>query len=85
MKLRYSDESEDSAMFDILRDNIVFENGRLLSQTQTTNMGVLFYGTVIGGGNWKTVSSSNKGKLEAEIKDLSDLFIEIQQAAAEAE
>ena len=84
MKLRYSDASEDAKMFDLLRANIVFENGRLLSQSQTTNMGVLFYGSVIGGDNWKTVSNQNKAKLEAEIEELSDLFMElINQDAAE--
>ena len=57
----------------------LFENGRLLSQTQDSNMGPLFYGTVIGKKSWATVSRQEKGRLEIEIKKLSDLFADLEK------
>lgn len=78
MKLRYSDTSEESEMFDLLRATVIFENGRLLSQTQKTNMGPLFYGTVLSGNSWATVSKQKKATLEAEIKELSDQFAALE-------
>lgn len=79
MKLKYSDTSAESEMFDLLRSTIIFENGRLLSQTQDSNMGPLFYGTVIGKKSWATVSRQEKGRLEIEIKKLSDLFADLEK------
>ena len=37
MKLRYADQSDDAFMFDIIRENVVIDIGRLLT-TQLDNM-----------------------------------------------
>ncbi len=48
MKLRYSDESDDSFMYDIIRENVVIDVGRLFS-TQLGNMSYNIFRSAVAG------------------------------------
>ncbi len=59
MKLRYADQSDDSFMFDIIRENVVIDLGRLLS-TQLDNLSYnIFRGSVTKNGAGAFSSSKN--------------------------
>lgn len=63
MKLRYADQSDDSFMFDIIRDSVVIDLGRLLT-TQVDNLSYNIFRNAIDGNAVGAWGSTVKGKLK---------------------
>ena len=79
MKLRYADQSDDAFMFDIIRENVVIDIGRLLT-TQLDNMSFSIFRNAVNNNTAGSYMSAQKvyqknfaKKLETITKKLDDL------------
>lgn len=76
MKLRYSETSVESQMYDIIRAGIVFDFGRLFNSSLGT-MSDQWDNCAVGGASWASISTRMKKTLPKQLKDITDAFKEI--------
>ena len=72
-KLRYSDTSVESQMYDIIRAGIVFDFGRLFNDTLGNMSGQWSWGASQGT-SWATASKPYARSLPKKLKDITDSF-----------
>ncbi|MBO5701879.1 MAG: extracellular solute-binding protein [Clostridia bacterium] len=72
-KLRYSDTSVESQMYDIIRAGIVFDFGRLFNDTLGNMSGQWSWGASKGT-SWATASKAYVKTLPKKLKDITDSF-----------
>lgn len=73
MKLRYADQSDDSFMFDIIRESVVIDLGRLLT-TQLDNLSYSLFRTAVNNnqsGAWSSMKNSNTKLFNRKISDIN--------------
>ena len=76
MKLRYSETSVESEMYDIIRAGIVFDFGRLFNSSLGA-MSDQWDNCAVAGNSWATVSKAMKRTLDKQFKVITDAFLEI--------
>ena len=79
MKAKYSESSDESRMYDIIRSTICFDLGRLFNK-QLSDITDIFFGCAETDGNWKLTSKSFRKVLTQEITSVSASFAD-QQAS----
>lgn len=73
MKVRYADESEDSRMFDIIRESVVIDLGRLLT-TKVENLSYKVFREAVANnqaGSWASVKTAKQKLFARKISDLN--------------
>ena len=76
MKSRYADNEIDAQMFDIIRENVSFDLGRLFSDAFNGQLGVLFRTSIINNNpNWKSTWDANKPLMQIIMTSLVDTII----------
>jgi len=73
MKLRYSETSVESEMYDIVREGIVFDFGRLFNSSLNT-MSDQWDNCAVNGNSWASVSQVMKKTLPKQLKSITDSF-----------
>lgn len=76
MKLRYSETSVESQMYDIIRAGIVFDFGRLFNSSLGA-MSDQWDNCAVGGASWASISTRMKKTLPKQLKEITDAFKEI--------
>lgn len=76
MKLRYSETSVESEMYDIIRSGITFDFGRLFNSSLGA-MSDQWDNCAVGGASWASISTRMKKTLPKQLKDITDAFKEI--------
>lgn len=74
MKIRYSDEGNDSMMYDIIRENVVIDLGRLLS-TQVSNLSYQIFRDAVdynSAGSWSSMKSKHSKVFKNKLKDINE-------------
>ena len=77
MKLRYSETSVESQMYDIIREGITFDIGRLFNSTLGA-MSDQWDDCAVAGQSWSTKSSVLRRTLTKQLKSIVDSYKEIQ-------
>lgn len=72
LKVKYSRDDESAKMFDIIREGVTFDFGRLYSGATAVNLSVQIKAAIKNGNSWTTVYAEQKGAAKAGI----DNFIE---------
>ena len=78
MKLRYSETSVESEMYDIIRSGITFDFGRLFNSSLDA-MSDKWDNCCINGNSWATTSKVYQVTLPKKLKQITDSFKEIQE------
>lgn len=72
LKNRYADEPDDAAMFEICRNGIVFEMGRLCNNAIDTSASSGYRSTVVSGQNtWASLSARYKSIVDMKIQEFN--------------
>ncbi|MGM9643446.1 MAG: hypothetical protein ACI3XI_09580 [Eubacteriales bacterium] len=74
MKIRYADEGNDSLMYDIIRENVVIDLGRLLS-TQVSNLSYQIFRDAVKydrAGSWSSMKSKQSNVFKNKLKDVNE-------------
>jgi len=76
MKVRYNDDPQASRMYDILRENISFDAGRLYCDMLGKSTANVFTNTALSGNPSGILSNIDKNKrvIEAGIKDIMKFY-----------
>ncbi len=78
MKLRYSETSVESEMYDIIRAGIVFDFGRLFNSS-LGSMSDQWDNCAVAGNSWAAISRAMKRNLDKQFKAITDAFAKIEQ------
>ena len=73
MKIRYADQSEDSRMFDIIRESVVIDIGRLLT-TKLENLSYSLFRNALAknqAGSWASMKNANTKLFNRKIDDIN--------------
>ena len=70
LKYRYSLNKEDSRMYDIVRDGIVFDVGRNYADALGSAFGLFRNAVVNNNPNWASIYASNKDSIENKLQDI---------------
>lgn len=76
MKLRYSETSVESEMYDIIRSGIIFDFGRLFN-TDLGTMSDQWCNCSVNGNNWAVASKAMMRNLPKKLKNITDAFQKI--------
>ena len=76
MKLRYSETSVESQMYDLIRSGIVFDFGRLFNSSLGA-MSDQWDNCAVGGASWASISTRMKKTLPKQLQSITDAFKEI--------
>ncbi len=78
MKLRYSETSDESEMYNIIRTTVCFDLGRLFNNmlNKITDM---YYQAAAQNQNWSSVSSGSRKLMDKYIKKIASEFDKLQQ------
>ena len=73
MKLRYADQSSDSFMFDLIRESVVIDLGRLLTNRLDNLSYSLFRGAMNNNqaGSWSSLEKANTKLFNRKINDIN--------------
>ncbi len=77
MKLRYSESSDEADMYNIIRNTVCFDLGRLFNN-RLNKITDVFYKAAIANSNWSSVSSGQRKLFEKYIKTVADSFRELK-------
>jgi ABC-type glycerol-3-phosphate transport system substrate-binding protein len=77
MKLRYSETSVESEMYDIIRAGIIFDFGRLFN-SELGAMSDQWDNAAIAGSSWASISKRLQKSLDKQFKGITDAFIALQ-------
>ncbi len=78
MKLRYSETSLESQMYDIMREGLVFDVGRYYN-SQLSAMSDNWDNACISGQNWSSISKIHLRVIEKSLKGIAEAYMAIQQ------
>jgi hypothetical protein len=78
MKLRYSETSVESEMYDIIRAGIVFDFGRLFNSSLGA-MSDQWDNAAIAGTPWASISKRMQKTLDKQFKEITDSFAAIKK------
>jgi len=78
MKLRYSETSVESEMYDLIRAGIIFDFGRLFNSS-LANMSDQWDNCAVDGGSWATKSKAMMRTLGTQLEKITNAFAEIAQ------
>ena len=73
MKIRYADASEDSRMFDIIRESVVIDLGRLLT-TKLDNLSYSLFRNALAknqAGSWSSMKNANSKVFNRKLSDIN--------------
>lgn len=82
MKTRYAESSSASEMFDIIRESITFDIGRIFTSSLEKLTYNIFRGNVSGASkvSYLTIFNSNKKILQKRLDELNKVFTEVDKA-----
>jgi len=71
LKVKYTSDDDASEMYDIIRENLVFEFGRIYNESLNSLTQSMFRNTLYDGNiNWFSTYESNKGTLNGMFESL---------------
>lgn len=80
LKNRYADEPDDARMFELCREGIVFEMGRLANNAIDTSASSGYRSTVVSGQNtWSSKSARYKKLVSDKLKTLNEAYLAIDK------
>jgi len=80
LKNRYADEPDDARMFELCREGIVFEMGRLANNAIDTSASAGYRSTVVSGQNtWSSKSARYKKLVSDKLKTLNEAYLAIDK------
>ena len=77
MKTRYSESSDESEMYNIIRTTVCFDLGRLFN-TKLNDITDIFFKAAQNGTNWEGTIKVNRAVLGRKIKDIAEAFNSIE-------
>ena len=78
MKLKYSETSVESEMYDIIRAGIIFDIGRLFN-TDLSTMSDNWDNSVVNHTSWQSASAAYKKVLPKRLEKITDAFLKLQE------
>lgn len=78
MKLRYSETSDESDMYNIIRTTVCFDLGRLFN-TELNDITDIFFRAAVNNQNWSSLIGSNKIVLPKRMQVIANAFTELQE------
>ena len=77
MKVKYSEDENDAMVYDILKNTVVFDFGRVFNDSLSSLTYSMFRNSVINNDtNWTSIYTGKKDALEAMLADVIDKFEE---------
>lgn len=77
LKTRYSETSDESEMYNIIRSTVCFDIGRLFN-TKLADMTDIYFHAITGNENWKTTCTTNEKLVSRLLSRIVDDFREIE-------
>ncbi len=78
MKLRYSESSDEADMYNIIRNTVCFDLGRLFNN-KLNKITDMFFNAAKGNGSWASISSGSRRMMEKYMKTLADACKKLPQ------